>query len=177
LNNASKGEKENGKGTQSLGLQSLPERTFEHDLAISDRYQQFSAELLRLGLLGISAIGFLITQFLLRTVSESDQAVKPITPLLNGFKCYVTSSLIFLGLSVACALLHRYVSSDSMSTQLELLRLEIRQNRNDGTETKKKRDGRNKGFKWSFWLLLGSGLFLVLGAAALIISMIKAMFS
>jgi hypothetical protein len=171
MDNTPISKKENRKYTKSLGLYSLPERTFEHDLAISDRYQQFSAELLRLALLGITAIAFLITNILLRAVPDGDQAVEPILPLHNEFKLFIIASLICLGISVALALLHRYVSSDSMATHLELLRRELRQAQDDATKAEKERETRNKRFKWSFWLLIASGFFLWFGAMALIASL------
>lgn len=92
----------------ALGHYALPDNTFEHDLALSDRYQSFSAELLRLALLGIAAIGFLITNVLLRTASPSNVPVNPPKPLPSEFESYVVVSLICLGVCAACALLHRY---------------------------------------------------------------------
>jgi hypothetical protein len=171
LENFSTSEKENGIDTKGLGLYSLPERTFEHDLAISDRYQQFSAELLRLALLGITAIAFLITNILLRAVPGSDQTVEPILPLHKGFKPFITATLICLGISVALALLHRYFSSDSMAAHLRSLRLELRQAQGDTEKAEQERRKRGIGFTTSFWLLVTSGIFLWLGAVALIISL------
>jgi hypothetical protein len=43
---------------RSLGLIDTPDNTFSNDLHVSDRYQAFSAEMLRLALLGIAGIGF-----------------------------------------------------------------------------------------------------------------------
>ncbi|MEP6789411.1 MAG: hypothetical protein ABJB40_13315 [Acidobacteriota bacterium] len=37
--------------------------SFDKDLEILDRYQAFSAEVLRLALAGMAAIGFLVTYF------------------------------------------------------------------------------------------------------------------
>src|SRR5437016_9967 len=47
---------------KSLGLVELPKGAIDTDFAISERYQSFSGELLRLALLGIAGIGFLLVQ-------------------------------------------------------------------------------------------------------------------
>ena len=60
-------------GKQSLGLVEIPDNTYEHDMAVSNKYQKFSAEVLRLSLLGIAAIGFLLTNTLFKSSSKPDQ--------------------------------------------------------------------------------------------------------
>ena len=157
---------------EPLGLTKLPDKTFEHDLAVSDRYQSFSAELLRLALLGIAAIGFLVTNILLRTASLSGNPGTPPRPLPPEFKLYLSTSLICLGLSAACALLHRYFGSDSVAYHLASLRRDLRQAPGDDAKAKEEREGRNWRFRWSGRLLFVSGFLLWIGAISLAISFI-----
>ena len=51
--------------SKPLGTEPLPEQTFELDLKIFEKYLSFSAELLRLALLAIGAIGFIVTKIIL----------------------------------------------------------------------------------------------------------------
>lgn len=165
----------------SLGLVSLPERTFEHDLEVGKMYQDFSAELLKLSLAGIGAIGFLITN---KNV------------LIKGSRDFIFISLIAFGTSVGAALLHRYFGPDSLANFLIYNRLvtklkEDKKNPNEQPEedfwdaanlyfkgvnknadrSEKARDTkyiRNFLLKISSWLLFLSGFFLWLGAMFLI---------
>jgi hypothetical protein len=161
-------------GAIALGHYPLPDNTFEHDLALSDRYQLFSAELLRLSLLGIAAIGFLITNFVLRTTSPSSLPVNPPRPLPEEFKAYVILSLVCLGISAACALLHRYFGADCVAFHLESLRQDLRKASGDDIKAEKERRGRDWRFKVSGKLLFASATFLWLGAVFLIVSFIVA---
>ena len=67
-------QESNTTRAQSLGLVPIPENTFEHDMAISNKYQAFASEVLRLSLLGIAAIGFLLTNTLFKAAPSSNQA-------------------------------------------------------------------------------------------------------
>lgn len=49
----------------TLGLVPLPEKTIEYDLTLLQRFQEFSAELLRIALIGISVIGFALSRVLI----------------------------------------------------------------------------------------------------------------
>jgi len=161
-------------GKIALGHYPLPGNTFEHDLSVSDRYQSFSAELLRLALLGITAIGFIITNILFRTTSPADSPVQPAKALSPEFKSFVALSLAFLGASALCALLHRYYGADSIAYHLESLRRDIRQAPKDDELAKKERAGRRQRFRFSGWLLISSAIFLWLGAVSLIVSFVGA---
>ena len=124
---------------QSLGAIEISDKTFVHDVVISDRYQTFSAELLRLSLLGITAIGFLIVNILLK-----DQLVVVHRQVFVGF---LTASLLCLGLSSAGALFHRWLSSDSLAEHLLLLRLETRHAQGDADLVIASKGKRRKQFK------------------------------
>lgn len=147
-----------------LGLMQLPDKTFEYDLAVSNKYQSFSTELLRLSLLGIAAIGFLVVNVLAKGVPQSN----------SYLKYFLSISLACLGLSAGCALLHGYASADAIAYQLGALRLEVRRSKEKddvqrATGEKKKMW---RSFRREIGLTIASGIFLWLGAAALAISFI-----
>src|SRR6267143_5936820 len=156
-------------GRIDLGHYELPDNTFDHDLLVLDRYQSFSAELLRLSLAGIAGVGFLIVDTSLKIPSN-----KP------AFQYSLYGSLICLGLSAAFALLHRYFSTDSISYHLNLLRRDIRQAsatksesgkdiKGDAERAEEEKHGRRKRLKWSELVIYLSGAFLWLGAIALVV--------
>ena len=96
-----------------LSLVELPGGVFEQDLTLSDRYRDFSVELLRLSLLGIGGVGFLIKDLSSAQVILS----KPVPKI-----CAVIS-LGCLGVSVAGALMNRRFSTSSLAMHLVYLRL------------------------------------------------------
>jgi hypothetical protein len=154
----------------SLGAIPLPDRTFEYDLAISDRYQNFSAELLRLSLAGIGAIGFLITNNFL---GDKNSAIKSGLISYTSFNGFIFASLLFFGFSSLFALLHRYYGADSKAYHLIYLRLEQRNltaKEKDTKRAKEEKEKRDKLFNVCHWLLILSAGCLWLGAMALIIS-------
>jgi hypothetical protein len=80
------------------------------DLELLDRYQSYSAELLRVSLLGMSAFGFLL---------EKSGWLKTTDAGLVPFAIGVAT----MAISAGAALGHRYLSSDSMGHWLNLQRL------------------------------------------------------
>lgn len=153
----------------SLGNVEVSDKTFANDVVISDRYQTFSAELLRLSLLGIAGIGFLVVNVILKDNSRQ---------ILNNryFVGFLSASLVFLGLSAAGGLLHRYLATDSLAEQLIIVRLEIRNVRGDDARLEKSKNNRRKQFKRSGLSLLFSGAFLWFGAVCLALSFIFGIF-
>src|SRR5215469_15226993 len=93
---------------------------FEQDVLINDRQQAFSAELLRLALLGIGGVGYVASRVLPGSAAES--AVR------MGFaaKWLVLLAAVGFGLSSASALGLRYFSSDIIASQLRIVRLRMR---------------------------------------------------
>lgn len=104
----------------SLGAIPLPPETIERDLTLLERFQEFSAELLRIALVAISALGFAISKVLFPENAASTQPLAPSTKYL------LIAALIVLGTSAASALVHRYYAVDSMSWHLQALRRSIR---------------------------------------------------
>jgi hypothetical protein len=88
----------------------------EEDFQLLEHYQAFSAEVVRVSLLAIGAVGALY-------------AIKPAdSPLGLGrteVKCLFYLSLSAFGVAIALSLLHRYVATDFMACQVNLDRLRL----------------------------------------------------
>lgn len=134
----------------SLGEIALEPGTFEHDVAVSDRYQLFSTELLRLSLFGIGAVGFIAEH--LGVANWSTLA-----------KQSVSLSLLFMSLSGSAALAHRYIGPDGLACHLEYLRLRKRGTPLDPGVARRARRERNWLFKHAGSVLLASACFLGMG--------------
>lgn len=137
----------------------IPADGLKHDWELLDRYQSFSAELLRISLLGIAGVGFLVTLF---TGTDTTLKVDVTGP---GTVRHLLMTLVGLGVSAGSALGHRYVSSDSMAFHISLLRMRLRGASPDEIGAEKR--SRDRRFKWSAWLLLLSALALGIGTASL----------
>jgi hypothetical protein len=92
----------------------LPEDTYKADFQLTDRYQAFSTELIRLSLLGIAGYGFLIANVVLKT----DQNLNK----LASQSWMLGAGVIFLGLSTALALAYRFFSTGCLAYQISILR-------------------------------------------------------
>lgn len=190
----------------STGLAPLPSGTFEHDVAVSDKYQRFSTELLRLSLAGIGGIGFLLVNYLFSPQSR-DQFKWLVKNTTFGF--WLVLSLLFFAVSAGLALFHFYFGADSKSYHLKYLRLEQRLGDSTQIETIGKRedfntcwnlyyngkkydendadklikiaaderDVRNFLLKISGKMLFYAGLFLWLGAITLAFSFLSVIFN
>jgi hypothetical protein len=160
----------NPSPNSTLGLIDLPEGSFKHDLSITDRYQSFSAELLRLALLGIAGIGFLLANVFVKDVSNPSYKAFVGT---SEVRSYLIKSLWCLGLSSVFALLHRYFSTDSMACHLRYVRLRERKGCGDRPKANKEKRGRQWRFHVSYWLLWVSAVLLGTGAILLALSFIS----
>jgi len=152
-----------------MANQTGPVSTDQSDLSLTrdfellDRYQAFSAEILRLALLGITGLGFLFT-----AVTVKDSTITGLKPLLAaGFtNVALTAALVLLGLAAAAALGHRYWSADSMACHIHLLRLRAAGKGRDG-EALLERKARDRDLRLSSISILCASALLALGAAAL----------
>lgn len=106
------------KLVRSLTEVSLEESTYKADLEVTDRYQNFSAELLRAALLGIGVFGFLLKEVILNEKGQANY----LHPFISARSWFV-GGLAGLAFSAAFALAHRYVSSDCIAYQIRYLRL------------------------------------------------------
>src|SRR4051794_19369465 len=105
-----------------LGLVPLPDNTIDRDFAVSEGYQAFSSELLRLALLGIAAIAFLLVQLDPGT-KDSPSLIRKHLADLNPWLYF---ALAGFGVCSAAALGHRYCSNDGLACHLKYLRLRER---------------------------------------------------
>jgi hypothetical protein len=103
---------------KSLGLVPIPEHTIEHDFAMLTKFQEFSAELLRLALLGISAIALAVSKWLF---SKSDEMTLAAAHLAVA-RPWLILALVAFSIAAFAALYHRYASADSMSWHLQAMR-------------------------------------------------------
>lgn len=103
------------KAKRSFGLGGIviEEETLKHDWMLTDKYQAFSAELLRLAGLGIAVVGFLY-----------EKAFQNSQDLLA--KSLAGCGVFAFALAIVFALLHRYYSSDTMACHIRYLRLRHR---------------------------------------------------
>jgi hypothetical protein len=152
----------------SLGLVPLKEGTVEHDFFVLDRFIGFSTELLRLSLLGISAVAFWLSKAMF---PEGDGA--PIM-IADAARPLVALSLVAFASSSAAALMHRYAAADSVSWHLQAMRRYERGHASEGEGKSEdvrvadaERARRFAQFKRSRRSLLGSAIALGIGAGAL----------
>lgn len=162
------------KGLLSRIIEIPPER-YMIDLELHDRYCQFSAELLKLSLAGVAAVGFFIS-----TLTHQGN----VNPILRSWWFSLPSmfSVICLAFSAGSALLHRYLAADGMFHHFRAMkyltviescdpnivdaRAAIRRKIASDEAT------RNEEFKWCGWILFVSSVLVFLGAIALSVSLI-----
>lgn len=145
-----------------LGTIAIPEAVVASDFALMDKYQGFSAELLRLALIGIGAFGFLLEQFTINSLAPSARIA-------------AGCSMALLAISAGFALGHRYMSSDGMFHHLRLLRIALRlgdripQAAREKLEQLSDKDRSRRGdrYRVSGYCLGAASISLLLGAIAL----------
>lgn len=95
----------------------LEEDRYEAEIKMTDRYQQFTAELLRLALLGIAVFGFLFKEVFL----DFDCAKNPNVDIAT-VKDIAGIAILLFGLCSLSSLVFRYWSVESLRFYLEGLR-------------------------------------------------------
>jgi hypothetical protein len=135
---------------------------FEQDVCINDRHQAFSAELLRLALLGVGGVGFVASRALAGSSGESALRMNA------AAKWLVLIAAASFGLSAASALCLRYLASDSIAFQLRIVRLRIRGTADDGAEAEREEARRNRRLKVMRPMLVFSSGTLGLGAGVFV---------
>jgi hypothetical protein len=134
----------------------------EEDFKLLDHYQAFSAEVVRVSLLAIGAVGALY-------------AIKPDdSPLGLGrteVKWLFCLSLSAFGVAIAISLLHRYVATDFMACQVNLDRLRLapahKSSKEIEKEIREEEEARDTASRWAKWTVYAGPLFLAIGAACL----------
>jgi hypothetical protein len=152
-----------------LGLIDIPERTIEYDMVLLERYTDFSAELVRLGLIGISAIGFAVSKALLP--GEGRQTA---IELMDKVRFETGLALIAFGCCVAAALAHRYFAADSMSWHLQAMRRYRRGEGRDVEVADAEFKSRYRRFKWSEYAIRVATIALGIGAVATAVAILRA---
>ncbi|MFL6260062.1 MAG: hypothetical protein ACJ76Y_10145 [Thermoanaerobaculia bacterium] len=120
---------------RSLSDIDLPESLFKADFELTDRYQAFSTELVRLALLGIAGYGFLISEVLVK----SEGGTSNLSRLAEHPKS-LGLGVVLLGLSAALALAHRFFSTGCLARQIKILRTLKRAGNPQWTEQERELD-------------------------------------
>lgn len=97
----------------------LDEKKYQPELALLDRYHAFSAELLRIALLGLAAFGFILKE----TFVKIDWAQAGL-PLVVS-KYLAVGSVALFGVCALCSLAHRYYSTEGVRFFFRALRLHM----------------------------------------------------
>jgi len=139
---------------------------FKHDLDLSDRYQNFSGEILRLSILGVGGIGFLLVNVFL---TKGQQRV-PLSRDEPVFSWLAAASLFCLGVSAAASLAHRYFATDCLSYHLSAMRKKAVGDTSE--EVRTAIDGRNRIFGLSKWSLISASIFLATGTILLALAFV-----
>jgi len=113
---------------QAIEAICVDEDTYKPDLVLLSQFQVYSAELLRISLLGLSVFGVLLSN-----------------KLLSQAKVIFVVSIIFFGFSSAFALFHRFYSTTGLRYHIKYLR-SLKTHAID-TETLSK--NRNRAYKYS----------------------------
>jgi hypothetical protein len=130
-----------------------------------DRYVAYSAELLRLSLLGVAGYGFLLKELV-----NLSGAPKAFALNLTQNRWALISGVVSLGISAALALQHRLLATDVVACMLSHLRYRVV--RQQDAAEREALDLRSN-LKWSERLLVLSALFLGLGAAAVVYTFVR----
>jgi len=168
-----------------LGMMPLDKEEYEADFAVVDKYQSFSAELLRLSLLGIAGYGFLITNIVLKVSSKSQEYVLLGAFCEAGTVWALIIGAIALGIAAATALGHRFFASDCVTHFIRRLRAGKRCSalpEGDPVRDELAQIARHEQLSLKSdvercrWLLMLSSLFLIIGAACVALSFAYTLF-
>lgn len=96
----------------------LDEKRYQSELALLDRYHAFSAELLRIALVGLAAFGFILKEIFVNI--DWAQASLP----LVVSKYLAIGSVLLFGVSAMCSLAHRYRTTEAARFFFYSLRLQ-----------------------------------------------------
>lgn len=96
----------------------IDEKEYKGDLELLDRYVSFSAEIVRVSLLGLAAIGFYLKEFVAPPASSTPAGIAA-----TWFFTLLGSAGFMLAVAVGCGLLHRYYATDGLASHLKALRL------------------------------------------------------
>jgi hypothetical protein len=150
-----------GRSQALIGLP-VDERSYRVDLELQDRYTAYSAELLRLALLGIAGYGFLLRDVVLAGHAPgvlAQRAHEAWWLLLIGVAC--------LGVSAALALQHRIFATGCVACIVAFLR---HQSAGRTGEAERARASLRRNIKGASRTLRLSALALAFGAGAVVVT-------
>lgn len=172
-------------GTKYLGGLEIKEDAYKADLAILDRYQSFSSEILRLALLGIAGYGFLISDVVFKIHAGDDGEQLAFLPAFTASERLLFAGVVALGFSAMAALAHRYFSTDCLTHFVRRIRL-IKQRSEESNEYEKgRRDtvieheekSLYKDLRWCRWLLILACVSLAIGTICFAATVVATLFS
>jgi hypothetical protein len=123
---------------RSLADIKLTQDDFKADFEITDKYQAFSSELLRLSLLGIAGYGFLLSNIALKDAAPSEFFRE-----LSNHAWLLGAGVSCLGLAAGAALAHRFYSTACLLYQVSILRL-LKRPENQGWSEEELRDNQER---------------------------------
>jgi hypothetical protein len=153
----------------SLGGFKVSEDRYKADLALMDRCQGYSGELIRLALLGVAGLGFMFVQ-----LATSQRDIGPFKDPVAGYVfCLAT---IFFLLSTGFGLLHRYYCWDAFWSHVRSIRCSEAgpSRREDGLKSDR---WRNTTLKRSSKCLRVAAICLWLGGIAFVVGLWVSVFN
>jgi hypothetical protein len=147
----------------------IDERRLKPDMDLLEQYVAYSAELLRLSLLGVAGYAFLLKELVYSQSANKDFAFR-----LTQNRWSLIGGVISFGISAAFALQHRIFATDVVACMLDHLR--YRAVNNQASAEKQASEARSN-LKWSGRLLVLSALFLGFGAAAVVYTFVRVLWS
>jgi hypothetical protein len=155
----------------------LEEKTYQAELALLDRYQTFSAEILRIALLGLAAFGYLFKEIILKIDWQKASCLPKVSKVLMAL------SIAMFGVSAACALAQRFFSTEAARFFFYALRLESFAKSEDqtlGEGVRCERDGwlqrRKIKLTWSEYLKMFAAGTLGLASSLLAVAFVGLLF-
>jgi hypothetical protein len=100
----------------------VPDGAYKPDFELTDRFQGFAAELLRLALLGIAGYGFLISDVLMKLRENSSPSVGSALLSRKDLAWLLGVGIVALGSAAGCALVYRLWSTSCLGHQLSIVR-------------------------------------------------------
>ena len=155
-----------------LGTESLDPEYYAADLALLDRYQAVSGEVVRIALVGVAVLGFFLDKLTLKAPSIATFEGALIRYSLGG-------GVFLLAVAAAAGLAHRYYSSDGVYYHLRAIRRFVREGKRSDKDVQE--DGQRSGSKYKTshaWMrvavaLLALGGMLVALAFLVLVATIK----
>lgn len=132
-------------------MNNFEDKQYKPDFDISDRYIQFSAELLRLSLLAVSAVGSLI----FTSIKSENNFIQ-----LGSTKGLFFLSMLFFAFASGSALFHRYYATDYLSYHICFLR----------TLRKAEQIGGRQRLKFAEKALITAEVFFALGVLLIVVA-------